>query len=180
MVIVDIALPSLSGKNLLEGIRKNGFDIPLLFVADLAAFDATKLVGALEPKEGATKNDRRGKRQWARLQPGLHDPESGRIDAGKVATFFGLSLSKLAKILRRSPQSVHKTPDAVGLQKKLGIFLRIATALIELFDSEDKARFWLNTPHPELDNTSPMELIERRKAEIVADLLEDALLGHPG
>lgn len=180
LIIVDIALPSLSGKHLVERLRKKGLDVPLLFVTDLAAFDVTKLVAALGSIEVAKPKSQREKRQRARLQPDLHDSKSGRIDAGKVAAFYGLSLSKLAKILRRSPQSVHKTPDAAGLQNKLGIFLRIATALVELFGSADKARFWLNTPHPELDNTRPMELIERRKGEIVADLLEDALLGHPG
>ena len=55
-----------------------------------------------------------------------------------------------------------------------------AAALIALFGSEGDGRIWLNTPNSDLDNTQPLELIEQGQGEIVAELLEDSLLGHPG
>jgi hypothetical protein len=39
---------------------------------------------------------------------------------------------------------------------------------------------WLNSPHPDLDETRPIELLKEKKPDVVAELLEDALLGHPG
>jgi hypothetical protein len=59
----------------------------------------------------------------------LHEA-SGRLDAARVARFFGLSLSALAKALGRSPQTLHKTPDAPRLQGALAPLARIATSLV--------------------------------------------------
>jgi hypothetical protein len=109
----------------------------------------------------------------------LHDRESGRVDAARVARFFGLSLSGLAKALDRSPQTLHKTPNAPRLQRALLPLARIATSLVTLFGTAEKARVWMNAPHPELDHVAPLELVKANKAVVVADMLEDALLGHP-
>jgi CheY-like chemotaxis protein len=179
LVIVDIALPSLSGKQLVDQLRGKVQGDHLVLVHDLANFDPGRLLDALEA--GRERKVPRSRARGApRLHPELHNPESGRIDARRVAGFFGLSLAKLAKALGRSPQSVHKTPDSARLQKGLGLFLRIAAGLIALLGSEGDGRIWLNTPSPDLDNTRPLELIEEGQGEIVAELLEDALLGHPG
>jgi len=177
LVIVDITLPSLSGKGLVDQLRGKVRGDHLVLVDDLANFDPGRLLDALEavPEHGP-----RARRGTPRLHPELHNPDSGRIDATRVAGFFGLSLAKLAKALGRSPQSVHKTPDSARLQKGLGLFLRIAAGLTAFLGSEGDGRIWLNTPNPDLDNTRPLELIEEGQGEIVAELLEDALLGHPG
>lgn len=113
-------------------------------------------------------------------RPELHNPRSGRLDANQIAAFFGWSLSKLAKLLRRSPQAVHKTPDAPSLQQPLALYARIASALLAVHGASAGARIWLNAPQRDLDHLRPLELIERRKGAIVAELLEDRLLGHPG
>lgn len=176
LVIVDIASRSLSGKRLVAQLRGKVRGDHLVLVDDLANFDPSRLLDALEARPARKPTRRRA----ARLRPELHNPESGRIDAKQVAGFFGLSLIRLAKAIGRSPQSVHKTPDSVSLQKSLGLFVRIAAALIALFGSEGDGRIWLNTPNPDLDNTQPLELIEQGQGEIVAELLEDSLLGHPG
>jgi hypothetical protein len=120
-----------------------------------------------------------GRQAPAHTVPELHDPTSGRIDATRVARFFGLSLSSLAKALDRSPQTLHKTPDAPRLQAALAPLARIATSLVTLFGTADKARVWMNAPHPDLDGVAPLDLVKANKAGVVADLLEDALLGHP-
>ena len=175
LVIVDIAQPSLTGQVFVDQFR--GKVHHLVFVDDLANFDPNRLLDGLEASSEEKPRRRRGP---PRLHPELHNPESGRIDATRVAGFFGLSLAKLAKALGRSPQSIHKTPDSARLQKGLSIFLRITAGLTALFDSEGSGRIWLNTPNPDLDNTRPLELIEQGQGEIVAELIEDALLGHPG
>lgn len=120
-----------------------------------------------------------GREAPAHTVPELHDPASGRIDAARVARFFGLSLSALAKALDRSPQTLHKTPDAPRLQAALAPLARIATSLVTLFGTADRARVWMNAPHPDLDRVAPVDLVKANKAGVVADLLEDALLGHP-
>lgn len=177
LVIVDIALRSLAGKQLVDQLRGKVHGDHLVLVDDLANFDPRRLLDALEARPARKPTSRRGA---PRLHPELHNQESGRIDATQVAGYFGLSLARLAKTLGRSPQSVHKTPDSPRIQSGLGLFLRIAAALNALFGSEGDGRIWLNTPNPDLDNTQPLELIEQGQGEIVAELLEDSLLGHPG
>ena len=118
---------------------------------------------------------------WDHVMPELHSPESGRLDAVRMAEWFGISVKKFAGLLDRAYATVHKTPDAVSLQEKLIVFLRIASALSRLAGSRNGARVWLNTPNPDLEeNQTPLATMEMGEAEIIAELLEDALVGQPG
>lgn len=118
---------------------------------------------------------------WDHVMPELHNPESGRLDAVCMAEWFGISVKKFAGLLDRAYATVHKTPDAASLQGRLVVFLRIASALSRLAGSRDGARIWLNTPNPDLEEKqTPFAVIELGEAEIIAELLEDALVGQPG
>jgi hypothetical protein len=114
--------------------------------------------------------------------PELHDPRSGRIDARRLADRFGLPLTTLARTLGREYTTIHRTPASRAIQDGLRIYLRIASALHRLVGSDAAARVWLNAPNPDLDSEMPRILMERslRDAEVVAELLEDSLLGMPG
>ncbi len=105
-------------------------------------------------------------------------PRSDEIKAARSKVIPAADGS-LARILGRSPQAILKAPDAESLQDQLFVFVRIATLLMSLFGSAHKSRIWLNAPNPDLDKKRPIELLERGKAEIIAALLEDAVLGHP-
>ena len=110
---------------------------------------------------------------------GLYDAASHRLNAQKVADLFGFTLRQLSGLLKALPQSVHKTPDAVRLQPKLRVFERIARGLALVDNNEKNFRRWLNASNGELDNRPPLEIIQSGKGEIVASLVEDALLGQP-
>jgi hypothetical protein len=56
---------------------------------------------------------------------------------------------------------------------------RITCALSMLFEDKKLYEDWLNRPHPEFDGLTPMELINKKQSDIVAEYLEDVLLGHP-
>ena len=58
-------------------------------------------------------------------------------------------------------------------------FERIATALLRLTASTTEARMWLNAPNPELEGQPPIAVIRNGEAEVVAQLLEDVLVGQP-
>ena len=92
---------------------------------------------------------------------------------------FGLSVSEIARVLKRKVSTVHKTPDAVGLQQELAVFERIAAALWHLAGSTEGARIWLNAPNPELEDETPANLIRAGEADVIAELLEDVLMGQP-
>lgn len=116
----------------------------------------------------------------AKAYAALLDPKSGRADARHVAQFLGLSPPALAEAIGETPRAMLRAPTAPRLQRGLRPLVRIAVSLLTLFDDAEQSQDWLNAPHPELDNVAPIDLVKRKKASVVADLLEDALLGHPG
>lgn len=109
----------------------------------------------------------------------LHAPETGRIDAARTARFLGISLKALAGGLGRNYRTVHKTPDAEGLQPDLRVHRRIVELLLGLVGSGDAARAWLNTPSSDLSDRTPIELIKSGHAEAVRSLLESVAAGAP-
>ena len=63
---------------------------------------------------------------------------------------------------------------------KPDVNFRIASALGSLFGFSSRARDeWLDTPNPDFDDLTPHELVANGKSEILAEWLEDRLLGHP-
>lgn len=178
LVLIDVTMPSLSSEEVIRSIREHAPEVPALFI-DVARCDVASLRGLVnKPKTSPSQRTGTSRRHGFRhqLPQALFHPDSGRIDAGRVAAFFGLPLARLARSLGRSPQAVHKTPDAESLQDALAVFVRIAAALLSMFGSQQKARSWLNAPNPDLENVRPKQLVERGKPEVIAEMLEDALL----
>lgn len=52
--------------------------------------------------------------------------ENGKLSAVRIAKVFGVSLSQLTGWLKRTKQTVSKTPDADALQPDLEFFERVA------------------------------------------------------
>jgi hypothetical protein len=109
----------------------------------------------------------------------LHNPESGRIDAGRVADFLGVPLPQVAAAVGASYPAVHKTPDAPSLQKGLGPIKRSLVLLSRVTRSKRDLRVWLNSPHPDLDEKTPLEVMLSGHADAVVTLIENAIAGLP-
>jgi hypothetical protein len=109
----------------------------------------------------------------------LFNPKSQRLDLKSVAKLFGLTVRRLAGIVGVAPSTADKTPDSRVIHEKLLPFERIARGFAELDDDPDKFRRWLNTPNPELGDFTPLQVIEKGKADAVADMVSSALLGQP-
>ena len=63
---------------------------------------------------------------------------------------------------------------------KPDINFRILSALGSLFGPRSKERDeWLDAPNPDFDGLTPHELVANGRAVILAEYLEDRLLGHP-
>src|SRR5438477_630298 len=64
--------------------------------------------------------------------PELHDPDSGRLDAQRIANYLGVPLSQLAAALGKKYTTVYKTPASVGVQaglRSIYLSLQIFTPL---------------------------------------------------
>ena len=117
--------------------------------------------------------------QWPQLLPELH-AASGRLDARRVADFFGLPLAALGRAVGVSRAALHKTPDAPSLQPKLHPWHTVASVLLAVLQSKEAARAWLHTPNPDLENQTPLALMQGGEADVVAALLRDVVTGQPG
>lgn len=111
----------------------------------------------------------------------LHSRTTGRLNAISVANFYGLSVAEMARILKRPVTSIHKTPDAASLQSSLYPFERIASAASYVKGKDNlrcSFKIWLNAPNRQFGMT-PLDVIRHCKVEMLADWVEDAILGLP-
>jgi CheY-like chemotaxis protein len=198
LVLLDIRMPTVSGLEALEELR--GMDFPLLLITaneamavkhDLYYFgdviQASAGDRALRARvRGILKRHSREPRKRASSHPvsshvlaELHDPETGRLDASRIASFLGTPLSGFAKFSDVSVAGLHKNPASVSAQPHLVPIARSLAILTQLLTSRESVLAWMNSPHPDLGGETPLGLILRGKAQVVSDLLEAALAGQP-
>ncbi len=114
----------------------------------------------------------------------LRDPDSGRLDARKLAALLGISLTDLAsKVCGVTKQNLSQSPTSAGIQDKLADLEEIA-GLLSWCGSEAKLKAWLKRPNRDfapLDGkiVSPVDLILMGRARSVANKVHHMLLGHP-
>lgn len=111
--------------------------------------------------------------------PELHDPNTGRLNAEKIAGYLGIPLSKLASGLKVNYGTVHKTPSAESLQSALRPVKRSLEILTEVVGGRETVLAWLNSPHPDLDKKTPLQLIQEGRAEELEAILENAVAAIP-
>jgi hypothetical protein len=109
----------------------------------------------------------------------LHDPDTGRLDAMKVATYLKIPLKQLSGALGKNYSTVHKTPSAPTLQPALQSIKRSLEILEKVFEDRSVVLAWLNNPHPDLGRRTPMGVILAGRSRVVEDMLEGALMGIP-
>lgn len=111
---------------------------------------------------------------------GLHNPDTGRLDARRMAEYLGVPLTLLAAAIQRPYQGLYKTPDSPAAQEALRPIKRALSILYELSGENDAAvRAWLNTPHPDLGEITPLQAIMNGHAGAVEGMLAGALAGLP-
>lgn len=110
----------------------------------------------------------------------LVDPATGRIDRLRLADALGLTAAEVAAIARDPEGDPWPLPPAQGRQDRLRLAADIAAGLHELTggDSQQVA-IWLRAPHPDLDDSAPLDLMRGSELRIVADLVDDMLSGAP-
>jgi len=202
LVLVDIRMPTVSGLEVLKQLRGMDVRIILLTANESAAVRhnlysfGDVIAGAVETTafqarfrgilERHSRENQRRVRVASSAHPvsshvlaELHDPETGRLDAGRIASFLGTPLSNLAKLSQVSVAGLHKSPRSVSVQPHLIPIARSLAILTQLLSTKESVLAWMNSPHPDLGGETPLTLILQGKAQVVADLLEAALAGQP-
>jgi hypothetical protein len=99
---------------------------------------------------------------FANADPALFNPQSGRLDAARIAREIHLPVAIIAEAIGKKAPSVRKHPDASSLQPELRRVYRIWVSIVELYaGNKKKARIFLNAPNQHLDGRAPIEFIEK-------------------
>jgi hypothetical protein len=59
------------------------------------------------------------------------------------------------------------------------ISVKLEYLLVERWGSVAVAWPWMVSPNPDLDGLSPWEVCEKGHHDVIEDMVEDMLLGHP-
>ncbi len=97
----------------------------------------------------------------------------------RIAEYLKVPLKQLAGGLGKNYSTVHKTPSAPALQPALRSIKRILEILDQVFVNRSTALAWLNSPHPDLGQRVPLDMILEGYPDAVEDMLEAALTGTP-
>src|ERR1700712_4721464 len=93
----------------------------------------------------------------ASADPALFNPQSGRLDASRIAREIHLPVATIALAIGKKAPSVRKHPDASSLQPELRRVYRIWVAIVDLYaGNKKKARIFLNAPNQYLDRRAPI------------------------
>ena len=202
VIVLDVSMPSLSGKDALDLLRQQLPDTPVILEMtattmgrsmNLVRFADDVVVEPYKPAELRMRVDAAiAARALSPPSPSsppisplpplifeLHDSTTGRVDAKKLAEYLAIPLASLANAIGKDYKAVFKTPASEPLQSALAPIHRTVMALDRYFGRRKESLAWLNTANPELDARRPKDFILEGKAEIVADMLEGALAGVP-
>lgn len=207
-VLVDLQVAGRSGLEILEAVRKKSPPVPVLVLTasvpgeslrrvlefghcdyvrkPFEIFELKHRVQSLLQAHARVERENPSHRASPAPQPAiqpllpeLHDDESGRIDAQKVAVYLGIPLKELARALGKKYAAAYKTPDAPSIQEGLRPIKRSLEILSQFLEERSTILAWLNSQHPDLGMRTPIDLIIEGRAEAVETLLENALAGVP-
>jgi len=114
------------------------------------------------------------------LLPELFNPQTHRLDAGRMANALGIPVGSVAAAIGRKAEGVRKRPDAESLQTELGRLYRIWESMVELYaGNQTNARIFLNAPNRHLENKTPLALIKSGEFAALESLLAAMDLRQP-
>jgi hypothetical protein len=100
--------------------------------------------------------------EFAGADSTLFNPDSGRLDASRIARDLNLPVGAIAGAIGRKAPSVRKHPDAVSLQAELRRLYKIWVSVVGLYDGDKtNARIFINAPNRHLEYLAPIELFEK-------------------
>jgi DNA-binding NarL/FixJ family response regulator len=114
------------------------------------------------------------------LVEAFHDPDTGRLDAERVAAAYGVSLSALARALRITQSALSKRPTAAAAQLGLRELEFTWATLRDLLETDARVRAWLNAKSRHLNGRAPIDLLTHGSAEALANYVRSVIAGEPG
>jgi hypothetical protein len=108
----------------------------------------------------------------------LHDPDSGNLDASRIAARLGIPLKRLAEAVGYTPQGLLRNPTSDRLQPALAEIAYVLSRLRVLLADQRSMAIWLRAPHPDLGGATPLSFLLSARAAAVIALLHLAESGQ--
>lgn len=109
----------------------------------------------------------------------VHDPETGRYDAKRLADVLAITQKEMASIVGYSARGLGKNPASPKLQDDLARLVQLINKLRELLDGDmSLVRIWLKAPHPSLANAQPITYLEEGHLELIEGLVHAIEVGQ--
>ncbi|MFB9992079.1 antitoxin Xre/MbcA/ParS toxin-binding domain-containing protein [Deinococcus oregonensis] len=102
-------------------------------------------------------------------------PETGQLDAHRVAQTLGLTWEELGQVLGGDPSVLSTVPTSDSLRP----LDALAHHLRDVFGALEAARLWLRAPNPVLAGEAPVAFLLRGDVVPVSKLLRMAESGMP-
>lgn len=203
ILLIDTkVLRTSSAMELLQQVRAYAREMPILLVTDadtgpaletalaldgvdfiVKPFEAFELHHRMDRQLRGAKAKAAARRQGAtRPAPVIqevHDPQSGRLDAKRVAAYLDVPLKQLTPALGKKYTAVFKSPSSAALQPSLAPIAHTIEMLVRMLGGRRTALAWLNRPHPDLDKRTPLSVILDGHASAVETVLANAMDGIP-
>jgi len=207
LVIVDVRMPAGSGFDVVRKLRLGYPKLPILALLSAKGgataqqavkvgatdflqkpIDATLLLRRVQQCLSTVKlqrmtlappKERQIPTKLGVVLQQLHDPDSGRVDAKRVANYLGVPLAKLAPALDVKYRTLFKTPSAESAQESLRPIKSVLTILNDMVGDRQTVRAWLNAPHADLGMRTPIQVILEGHVDALLRLLENAIEGIP-
>jgi hypothetical protein len=109
----------------------------------------------------------------------LHDERSGRLDAAKFAEYLDRPLKQIAEAMGKNYSALHKTPAAPDVQPFLQSVKTSLVILEDVLSNRSAVLAWLNNPHPDLGERTPLDVILQGYPDAVKHMLQAAIVGTP-
>lgn len=106
-------------------------------------------------------------------------PETGKLDALRMAEVFGLTQKEMAQALGRDPAGLKRHPASANLQVSLSDFEALGVHLREVFGNIETGRMWLRAPNPMLSGKPPVTYMLQGQPAVIERLLVIAETGMP-
>lgn len=110
----------------------------------------------------------------------FHDPDTGRLDAKRIAATYGVSLSVLARGLKITQSALSKRPTAAAAQVGLRELEFAWATLLDILGTDERVRAWLNAKSRHLKDRAPIDLLTGGSAETLANYIRSVITGEPG
>jgi len=102
---------------------------------------------------------------------------NGYVDYRRLREQLGIRSIKLAKAIGKTQRYLQKNPQAEGIQKELRKLAYLMVLLKEMLGSREEISIWLNSPNPDYEGLTPLEIITQGKIDSLTRYLEDIQKG---